>query len=311
MTDQASAITIREDFAPIVEMVVNGLDSPHSKRVYESAISLFLNWWDAAGRPPMTKALVQDYKVNVLDKKGLSPSTINQRLSAIRRLALEASDNGLIDQPTANGIAKVKGVKTQGVRSGQWLTKDQAQRLINTPDISNLKGLRDRVILALMIGAGLRRSEVAELTFDDIQQREGRWVIVDLVGKGNRIRTVPIPSWVKVTIDEWAVAANIDTGKVIRGVMRFGGSLKEGEDNTTQMVWRAVEDASKKAGLDVAPHDLRRTFAHLARKGGAELTQIQLTLGHANVATTQRYIGEDLNLTDAACDRLGLNLAGD
>jgi integrase/recombinase XerD len=80
----------------------------------------------------------------VLEESGLSPSAVNLRLSAIRKLAAEAADNGLVDQALANGIKAVKGVKTAGVRAGNWLTREQAQTLINAPDVETLKGLHDR-----------------------------------------------------------------------------------------------------------------------------------------------------------------------
>jgi len=112
-----------------------------------------------------------------LREAGLSASTINQRLSVIRKLATEASDNGALDRHIANGIRAVKGIRQEGTRAGNWLAKQQAQQLLNAPDIGTVKGLRDRAILALLLGCGLRRTEAAGLTFDRIQQRDGRWVL--------------------------------------------------------------------------------------------------------------------------------------
>ncbi len=90
------------------------------------------------------------------------------------------------------------------------------------PDVTTLKGLRDRAILAVLIGCGLRRSEAATLTFFHVAQREGHWAAVDLVGKGNRTRTVPMPSWTKVTIDEWTEATSITEGRIFRSVHKGG-----------------------------------------------------------------------------------------
>ena len=114
--------------------------------------------------------MVQRYKRKLQDDD-LAPSTINQRLSAIRKLAQEAADNGLVDPHLAAGIARVKGVRSGGRRSGNWLTREQAQELLNAPDTTTLKGLRDRAILAVLLGAGLRRSECADLAFEHIQQK--------------------------------------------------------------------------------------------------------------------------------------------
>jgi site-specific recombinase XerD len=285
------------------------LNSPHSKRAYGRAIYSFLGWWQDGGKPPLVKAIVQKYLTH-LQEKGLSPATVNLHISAIRKLAAEAADNGLIPQDIANVIGKVKGVRFAGVRVGNWLTKDQAQILINTPDTTKIKGLRDRAILAVLVGTGLRRAEVANLEFQHIQQREGRWVIVDLVGKGNRVRTVPIPSWVKVAIDEWAKAADIRTGRVFRGVYHYGNKLlPDSEGITPQAIYYAVQEAIYQIGfLEISPHDLRRTFAKLAHKGGSGLDQIQLSLGHASIQTTERYLGIEQDLHEAPCDRLGLGL---
>ena len=95
----------------------------------------------------------------------------------------------------------MKSAKSIGVRTGNWLSLRQAQALLNAPDITTMKGLRDRAIIAVLLGCGLLRSEVAALTMSHIQQRDGRWCIVDLHGKHRRVRTVPMPTWVKVAID--------------------------------------------------------------------------------------------------------------
>jgi len=153
---------------------------------------------------------------------------------------------------------------------------------------------------------GLRRSEVAELSFDHIQQRVGRWVIVDLVGKGNRVRTVPIPSWAKVAIDERTHTAALDGNFVFRSINK--GDNISGNSMTAQAVHDVVKHYSEALGIEIAPHDLRRTFAKLAHKGGSGLDQIQLSLGHASIKTTEKYLGVEQDLHDAPCDRLGLNL---
>jgi site-specific recombinase XerD len=257
---------------------------------------------------------VQRYKQTLRDA-GLGAASINQRLSAIRKLASEAADNGVLAAQVATGIGNVAGVRQEGRSVGNWLTKTQAQALLEAPDTGTLKGLRDRAILAVLLGCGLRRSEAAALTFERIQQREGRWVIADLVGKRNKKRTVPMPSWTKKAIDDWAIEAGlsrrdlaINQGRVFRS-LRKGGAI-DGESMTPQAIRDVVVCYCRPLGLgDVAPHDLRRTFAKLARKGGADLEQIQLSLGHASIRTTQRYLGTQQDLQDAPGDRLGLHLS--
>jgi len=304
MTDKELA-PIPPDFMQITKLVTDNLTSPYSRAMYAKALEDFLDWFQNTGKRGLSKAVVAEYKV-VLQGKGYAPATINQKLSAIRKLALEAADNGLMDDQLANGVARVEGVKGGGVRTGNWLTLEQAQKLLQAPDITTLKGLRDRAILAVMLGGGLRRSEVANLTFEHIQQREGRWVIVDLVGKRNKVRSVPIPSWAKHAIDEWKKKAGLNAGRVFRAMHR--GDRIVGDSMTSQAIADVVKKYAEVCGYQLAAHDLRRTYAKLARKGGAELSQIQLSLGHQTVMTTERYIGEQQDLTSAPCDVLGLRI---
>lgn len=302
-----NALTVlpSDALTPIVQLVTDSLTSAHSRRAYGRALTGFLTWHEAQGRPGFSKATVNAYKAHLLGD-GLSPAAINQALAAIRKLAQEAADNQLLDPQAAAGVGRVKGVAQKGQRAGNWLTKDQAQRLINTPDINSLKGFRDRAILAVMLGGGLRRSEVAALTWDAVQQRDGRWVIVDLMGKGNRVRTVPLPAWAKVALDQWRQAAELSGGRVFVSLNK--GGRVSGAGMTPQAVYNVVEEHAAAAGVKVAAHDLRRTFAKLAHKGGAALEQIQLTLGHASVKTTERYLGVEQRLDYAPCDVLGLGL---
>ncbi len=288
--------------------MLDSVTSPESKRAYGKGLSDFFNWHSATvPGSGFTKATVQAYRAHLVSL-GLAASTINVRMSAIRRLASEASDNGLMAPELASGIGRVKGVKREGTRTGNWLTLHQAERFINSPDVSTLKGKRDRALLALMIGCGLRREETASLTLEHIQQRDGRWVIVDLIGKGGRVRSVPMPSWSKAAINIWTEAAELSSGRIFKPINK-GGRLS-GDGMTAQSIFETVKAYADKVGLkSIAPHDLRRTFAKLAHKGRAALEQIQLSLGHASIQTTERYLGVQQDLTDAPCDHLGLKLA--
>jgi site-specific recombinase XerC len=129
--------------------------------------------------------------------ESLSPSTINVRLSAVRKLVGEAKRAGMIGSEDADSLTDIPNISQKGTRLGNWLTREQAKDLLSVPDRSPLKGKRDYVILALLVGCALRRNELAELDIAIIQQREGRWVLADLEGKGRRVRTVAIPIWVK------------------------------------------------------------------------------------------------------------------
>ena len=291
--------------APLVDLVLDGLPSPHSRRAYGRALSEFFAWYPSnAPGEGFTRALVQRYRSH-LAERSLSAASINLHLAAVRKLAAEASANYLIDPSAASAIASVPGARSSGTRSGNWLTLEQARRLLAVPDPATKKGLRDRVLLGFLVGCGLRRGELAGLDFHDVSQREGRWAIVDLVGKHGRVRTVPMPSWVFAVLDEWAAAAGITSGPVLRPVSK-GGLVGSGPV-TAQAVFETVTRHARLAGLGkVTPHDLRRTFAKLAHQGRAPLEQIQISLGHASIQTTERYLDLKQNLHDAPCDRLGI-----
>ena len=287
----------------ITTLVLDGISSRHTHRAYSQALDEFLIWFhDEPGRK-FNKAAVQKYRAE-LEAKGLAPSSINVRLSAIRRLALEAADNGVMAPELAAGIARAKGAKRGGVRLGHWLTAEQAEQFLALPDLMTLKGIRDGAVLAMLLGAGLRRSELASLDFEHIQKRDGRWVIVNLAGKQGRIRSVPIPLWAHAAIIHWKDVAGISEGAVFRSVTRHGHlALRR---LSPQGVFTIVKAYADKLHVVVRPHDLRRSFARLAHIGQAPLEQIQLSLGHASVVTTEIYLGVKQNLQDAPCDRLGI-----
>src|SRR5216683_6501998 len=198
-------------------LVLDSVSSPITKRVYNMALGEFYAWFQQEPQPGFTKATVSAWRVS-LEARSLGSSSIIIRMSAIRKLAAEAADNGLLAPELAAGISRVKSVKSTGIRVGNWLSLRQAQALLSAPDIATVKGLRDRAILAVLLGCGLRRSEVAALSFAHVQQRDGRWCIVDLRGKHGRVRTMPMPTWVKVGIDAWASAAGVAYGYVFRPV---------------------------------------------------------------------------------------------
>src|ERR1035437_1780245 len=227
-------------------LVLDSVSSPITKRVYNMALNEFMAWFQQAPRPGFTKATVSAWRVS-LEERRLGSSSIIIRMSAIRKLAAEAADNGLLAPELAQGISRVKSVKSTGIRLGNWLSQRQAQALLSAPDIGTVVGLRDRTILAVLLGCGLRRSEVAALTFTHLQQRDGRWCIVDLVGKHGRVRTAPMPTWVKVAVDAWMLPAGVADGRVFRSVNRADRVTSEGLGE--KVVWQLIKPYAEAAGV--------------------------------------------------------------
>src|ERR1035437_3872649 len=152
---------------------LDSVSSPNTRRVYNLGLDEFFEWYGREPRSGFTKATVCEWRV-ALEARELGAVSINVRITSVRKLAVEAADNGLLAPELASGIVRVKGVASKGVRLRSWLTAGQAQTLLNAPDATTTKGLRDRAILAVLLGCGLRRSEVAALTIDHVQQRDGR-----------------------------------------------------------------------------------------------------------------------------------------
>ena len=200
--------------------VVNSLSCPDAQRGYRHAIDEFVDRYCSEPRLSFSKTVVVRYRMH-LESRRLAPGTINLRLGAVRRLAYEAADCGLLSADLAAGIRRVKGVKKLGIRLGNWLTAEQAHALWQAPDRERVKGKRvalfvqvgsvahDRALLALLLACGLRRHELAKLSFGHLQQREGHWAIVDLRGKAGHVRTIPVPDWVYGLLNDWITAAEL------------------------------------------------------------------------------------------------------
>jgi integrase len=208
--------------------VLNTLASPHSRRSYEYAIEGFIAWYCDEPRLGFNRSVVVRYR-SFLESLPLSAATINLHLTAIRRLADEATESGWLSPELVTGIRRVKGVKRLGRKIGNWLTGNQAQQLLNAATQNTLRGRRDGAML------GLRRSEVVGLRLDHLQLRESHWVIVDLVGKGGRIRTVPVPNWWKGLVDVWLRHSGVSEGRMFRLVLKNGARQDAGV--TANVVW--------------------------------------------------------------------------
>lgn len=283
-------------------LVLDALASPHSRRAYNAALDQFLDWFQRTGQRGFSKAAVQQY-CRELASRGLAAATVAQKLAAIRKLAQEAADNGLIAPETAAAVGRVRGPRRRGQRLGTWFTADEAAQLVALPDRSAPAGKRDYALLALALTTGLRRGEIAALGFHHLQRRDGRWVLLDIAGKHNRVRSVVLPDWVKLAIDDWTAAAGLGDGALFRSLDRrhpLAGRL------SPQAIYKIVAQYTARFGRTAAPHDLRRSHARIAFRAGAPLEQIQFALGHASVETTMRYVGARQDLLQAPCDFIRL-----
>jgi integrase/recombinase XerD len=180
--------------------------------VYNLGLDEFIAWFQQEARPAgFTKATVTAWRVALEARNSArSRSTCGSRRYGNWRSRRQTKDCSR--RNWRRGLLRIKGVRSHGVRAGNWLSLRQAQALLNAPDVRTKKGLRDRAMFATLLGCGLRRSELANLTMKHVQQRDNRWCIVDLVGKHGRVPTIPMPAWVKNAIDAWTAEAAVTTG---------------------------------------------------------------------------------------------------
>lgn len=272
--------------------------SANTKRAYKTHIRRFYAKYQSLDRPS-----VLDYCRTF----PASPPVYNQRLSALKFMAANLP---YLDSTVRKEIESIPGRKTAGKKIGRWLTKDEAVVLLKAPETEKVLYIkyRDLALLGVLVGAGLRREELTKLEWWQYQYRESRPILVDIQGKGGKVRSVPIPDW---------VAGRLDRLKEYQGGRYHKDNISGSERIFRSMgrsmlsvsgVREIVRVYSKRIGHEVAPHDLRRTFAYLARSGGADLEAIRDSLGHSTVRTTEIYLRSDISRGKAAADRLGIEL---
>jgi integrase len=228
--------------------------SVHSRRCYAFAIDRFMAWYCSEPRLTFNRAVV--VRLPVTPGRSQPVHLYDQFAS--------------FSHPKIGG--RVRGEWLANARTGDWNpsgsrgeeTRTQNRQLAlaeasgGTRECcskTGLLGCRDGAIIGLLLGCGLRRSEVVGLTLEQLQIREGRWVIVDLIGKGRRLRTVP--SWSKQLLDAWLSHSGVGEGRVFRRVSKVGRRQEAGV--TANVVWYAVKRCARQAGIPhLAPHDLRR-----------------------------------------------------
>lgn len=202
---------------------------------------------------------------------------------------------------------------TKGEKAHVWLSRSEVMQLMDTAAGDGVQQLRDRLALALLVGAGQRRNEVVNLRFDDVtmQPVNGRLrTVLSVAGKGAKNRVVPVSDRLASMIDLWATAVG-GSGLVLRSVDKGGNvgdslsaaGLFDIVRTYGRLLAQRTTNAKRAAQLArLAPHDLRRTYAQIGYESGVPITQISKLLGHASVATTQRYLNLDLDLETTISD---------
>ncbi len=257
--------------------LLHGIANPRTRRAYDARLRGFQTWLEESKPVTIDARAVEKY-LGYLALQGKETATINQSLAAIRKLADVDSQYAIF-----RTIKTRKGVTDSGAETpqGSVLTKEQGRTLINAK-VKTLREKRDRALIAVLLGCGLKLKEITSLTFEQIERQGGAWMIK------LPHRIIPLPAWAKRPIDLYARESGIKQGRVFRKISGEGLSR---DAMTENIIYKAVGRYSKKL-LDTAisPEDLRRTFANFAREQGASLEQIQELMGHKSMQNTKRLV---------------------
>lgn len=224
-----------------------------------------------------------------LEHDGKSPNTINGAVFALKGVARAAWGLQMIGDHDNAVIQATKGSRGQRDRSGSGRALDAAEteRLLAECDIETNAGKRDALIIGLGVAAGLRRAEIAGIQLDDIRREDHK---INIIGKGNKLRTIYVIDEVWDLLQKWlAVRGRRGIGHLFCCIRR-GDHIDFDTPISGSAIYRIL--LRRAAGANVAaftPHDLRRTFATNLFQAGADVNIVCKAMGHASIATTQRY----------------------
>ena len=273
----------------LIDLALQGIANDHTRRAYTRELRRFFGSEPEA----LDRQAVLRYRTRMVEE-GRSTASINMAINAIRKLALEAHERGALAESAFAGIHRVGLLAKKPRRTGIWHDIGDVEEMLLRAPATN-RGRRDRAAVAVMVLCGLRRAEIANLQCHQFQNRNGRWVIADVLGKGDKVRTVGMTEQCWEIVYEWVEGREGWFFPAIKNPDRVTSDQTSGE---------VVYKACKRYG--VRPHDLRRTCAMLADNGGASVEEISLQLGHQNAATTALYMRANKAMKNTAADKIVL-----
>ncbi|ELY6226772.1 tyrosine-type recombinase/integrase [Cronobacter muytjensii] len=225
--------------------------------------------------------------LEMLSASGRAPATINTYLSALKGTAREAWMMKLMDTDSYQQILAVRAVRGSRLTRGRALSSEEVRALFTRCEQDkSCKGPRDAAMLSVMLGCGLRRSEVVGLDYDSILEQDQA---LRVLGKGNKERLAFMPDIVCQRLRCWTDTVRGDYPGPLFTRIRAGDDVTSGR-LTPQAVYHILDQRRQESGIDgCAPHDLRRTFASMMLDNGEDLITVRDAMGHASVTTTQKY----------------------
>lgn len=287
ITTQANELTTITDDA--LTVVLNGLKSQHSKDSYSKNARLFSEWLATHNRAVGIDSVIA--YVAYLEAQGRKPATINSRLATIKAIVRVAKRKRLISQEEADGIIEIKGRKSNDNENANWLEKDEIQEVFKAlGEKGSNKDKRDAALFALGVATGLRRTELLSLTWAQVQTKGRKTFLINVKTKGNKKRRVIVQKWAVKHLKTWGDVTGRDGHMFVGFMSRRGERFTEKPVNAVACS-KIVKRLGKIVGIDgLAPHDLRRTHAAMMYDAGKSVRDIQASLGHSSIVTTEKYL---------------------
>ena len=299
-TDLTRATKSPEALAKLAEMAVATCHSKRTRQEYSRYLRKFLASGYYLNRQGVA-GWIHSYSM-----RGIGAPSMNAALAAINKLVDEAVIQGAMSDWEALPIRRIKSRRHPQSAIGNWIPIADVPRLLAAPFARgpSYKAIRDSAMLALFLGCGLRREELISLRWSQYQMRDGRMLLVDVIGKGEKLRTLPVPDWAVECVDRWY---DLDGSGVIWSDNQDQRMIPMGASTVASRVTMYA----KRLHMKFTCHDLRRSLAKFMRKAGVPLEQITEQLGHSDIKVTDRYLGRCIELSPgkAGVDQIKLEVA--
>lgn len=218
---------------------------------------------------------------------GLAPASVNLMLVALRGVLRESFNLGLLEVNDLFRAMAVRHVKATREPTGRRVSSGEFSAILGTLDLQRPSGLRDAALICLAYAAGLRRSELSALQLGNLVDK-GEELELKLIGKGNRERLVIVNNGALDAMRDYLAIRGQEPGPLFYAT-RKSGELIPGRGLGPQSIYDLLVDRAARAGVELRPHDLRRTFVSDLLEAGVDITTVAAMAGHSNVNTTARY----------------------
>lgn len=236
---------------------------------------------------------------------GLAPASINLQLCTLRMVAKQAWLKRMMSLETYSAIRELKSVRGKRVSKGRALNTRETGKLLASLDLQQTPiTVRDAAIIALAVGCGMRRAEIATLKLQNINHQTR---VITILGKGNKERKVAPSDDVWCRLEDWLKVRGEEGCENVFVAVKKGDNIQPYWAITASAIYQLLKSRAGDSQVSAfTPHDLRRTFATRLLESGADINTVRQAMGHASIITTQRYDKRDEHRVEEATRKVPL-----